>query len=175
MNSVTAGPSAGGEDPDGVDGHMVVMASHSAHPRALAMIFSLTAPTSSRFQPERPYYLREPSYGASGYYCGQSSEEVDGMAGGRTLRKRSRAVMAALALASGLALLPASPAAAHVHGITPLRCVGTADDGANQTDTTPASAANGGPISGLIPRDVGNAPLTVGDGGFDTPACPASP
>ena len=97
------------------------------------------------------------------------------MAGGRTLRKRSRAVMAALALASGLALLPASPAAAHVHGITPLRCVGTADDGANQTDTTPASAANGGPISGLIPRDVGNAPLTVGDGGLDTPACPASP
>jgi uncharacterized membrane protein len=97
------------------------------------------------------------------------------MAGDRTLRKRSRAVMAALALASGLALLPASPATAHVHGITPLRCVGTADDGANQTDATPASAANGGPISGLIPRDVGNAPLTVGDGGFDTPACPASP
>jgi uncharacterized membrane protein len=97
------------------------------------------------------------------------------MAGGRTLRKRSRAVMAALALASGLALLPASPTSAHVHGITPLRCVGTADDGANQTDATPASAANGGPISGLIPRDVGNAPLTVGDGGFDTPACPASP
>ena len=31
----------------------------------------------------------------------------------------------------------------------------------------------GGPIQGLIPRDVGNAPLTVGDGGFDTPACPA--
>ena len=97
------------------------------------------------------------------------------MAGGRTLRKRSRAVMVALALASGLALLPGSPAAAHVHGITPLRCVGIADDGANQTDATPASAANGGPISGLIPRDVGNAPLTVGDGGFDTPACPASP
>jgi uncharacterized membrane protein len=97
------------------------------------------------------------------------------MAGGRIPRKRSRAVMVALALAGGLALLPASPATAHVHGITPLRCVGTADDGANQTDATPASATNGGPISGLIPRDVGNAPLTVGDGGFDTPACPASP
>jgi hypothetical protein len=41
---------------------------------------------------------------------------------------------------------------AHVHGITPLRCVGIADDGANRTDTTPASAANGGPISGLIQR-----------------------
>jgi hypothetical protein len=54
-----------------------------------------------------------------------------------------------------------------------LRCVGAADDGANQTDGTPASAVNGGPISGLIPRDVGQAPLTIGDGGFDTPACPA--
>jgi hypothetical protein len=93
------------------------------------------------------------------------------MANGKTPRHRSRTVLVALAVAGGIALL----AAAHVHGITPLRCVGTANDGANQTDTTPASAANGGPISGLIPRDVGNAPLTVGDGGFDTPACPASP
>ena len=90
------------------------------------------------------------------------------MANGKTPRHRSRTVLVALAVAGGIALLPASPAAAHVHGITPLRCVGTADDGANQTDMTPASAANGGPISGLIPRDVGNAPLTVGDGGFDT-------
>ena len=97
------------------------------------------------------------------------------MVGGRTSGRRSRAVLVALAIASGIALLPASPATAHVHGITPLRCVGVADDGANRTDTTPASAANGGPISGLMPRDVGNAPLTVGDGGFDTPACPANP
>ncbi|HET9671414.1 MAG TPA: hypothetical protein VFQ40_01025 [Actinomycetota bacterium] len=73
----------------------------------------------------------------------------------------------------GVTLLSAAPATAHVHGITPLRCVGVADDGANATDDTPASTANGGPIGGLIPRDVGNAPLTVGDGGFDTPACPA--
>jgi hypothetical protein len=79
----------------------------------------------------------------------------------------------ALAVVSGMALLPAAPATAHVHGITPLRCVGTVDDGANRTDTTPASASTGGPISGLIPRDVGRAPLTVGDAGFDTPACPA--
>ena len=97
------------------------------------------------------------------------------MAGRRSARRRSRALIVALAAVSGLALVPAGPAAAHVHGITPLRCVGTADDGANQTDTTPASAASGGPISGLIPRDVGNAPLTIGDGGFDTPACPATP
>ena len=97
------------------------------------------------------------------------------MTGGGISRGRLRVVLVVLAVAGAVALLPASPAVAHVHGITPLRCVGTANDGANQTDTTPASAANGGPISGLIPRDVGNAPLTVGDGGFDTPACPASP
>jgi hypothetical protein len=66
------------------------------------------------------------------------------VADGRTPRRRSRAVLVALTVASGIALPPASPAAAHVHGITPLRCVGTANDGANQTDTTPASAANGG-------------------------------
>jgi hypothetical protein len=97
------------------------------------------------------------------------------MVGGRASRRRFRAVIVGFAVAGGIALLPASPAMAHVHGITPLRCVGIADDGANRTDTTQASAANGGPISGLIPSDVGNAPLTVGDGGFDTPACPASP
>lgn len=90
-------------------------------------------------------------------------------------RRRSGRVIAAVAIVSGMALLPAAPATAHVHGITPLRCLGIANDGANQTDMTPASAVNGGPISGLIPRDVGNAPLTIGDGGFDTPACPASP
>jgi hypothetical protein len=91
------------------------------------------------------------------------------------LRTRPRASIAALVVAGGMTLVSAVPAAAHVHGITPLRCVGIVDDGANRTDMTPASAAMGGPIFGLIPRDVGNAPLTVGDGGFDTPACPASP
>jgi hypothetical protein len=97
------------------------------------------------------------------------------MASESSARRRSRAAIVALAVAGGMTLLPAGPAAAHVHGITPLRCVGTADDGANRTDATPASAANGGPISGLVPRDVGNAPLRIGDGGFDTPACPATP
>ena len=90
-------------------------------------------------------------------------------------RRRSKTMLVALTVVGGTALLPAAAAPAHVHGITPLRCVGVLDDGANQTDMTPASAASGGPISGLIPRDVGNAPLTVGDGGFDTPACPATP
>lgn len=79
-----------------------------------------------------------------------------------------------LVLAGSLVATTAGTALGHVHGITPLRCVGNAMDGANGTNDTPAAAANGGPIRGLIPRDVGNAPLTVGDGGFDTPACPAS-
>lgn len=67
-----------------------------------------------------------------------------------------------------LVFAAAPVASAHVHGITPLGCegVGSANDGGNGTNDTPAAAVNGGPISGLIPRDVGNAPLTVGDGGF---------
>jgi hypothetical protein len=84
-----------------------------------------------------------------------------------------RRFLASLGLAAILTATMGGVASAHVHGITPLRCVGVADDGANRTDTTPASSTFGGPIHGLIPRDVGQAPLTVGDGGFDTPACPA--
>jgi hypothetical protein len=85
---------------------------------------------------------------------------------------RSRRLLIVSAIAS-LTLIPAGPAAAHVHGITPLRCVGVTDDGANATDDTPAAAENGGPISGLIPSSVGKSDLGFGDGGFDTPACPA--
>jgi hypothetical protein len=85
-----------------------------------------------------------------------------------------RRLILSLGLASTLLLTGAASALGHVHGITPLRCVGVADDGANRVDDTPASVAAGGPVGGLIPRDVGSAPLTVGDGGFDTPACPAS-
>jgi hypothetical protein len=77
-------------------------------------------------------------------------------------------LLVALALAAGL-VFPAT-GSAHVHGITPLLGLSCDVDntvtGANQTDSTPAGAANGGPISGLIPSTVGNAPLTVGDGGF---------
>jgi len=66
---------------------------------------------------------------------------------------------------------------AHVHGITPLLKLSCKVDntitGANRADDGPAGAA-GDPITGLIPRDLGNAPLTVGDGGFDAPVevCP---
>jgi hypothetical protein len=74
-------------------------------------------------------------------------------------------------LAATLLVTAVGSAFAHVHGITPLRCVGVALDGANRTNTTPAARPDG-PVGGLIPRDVGQAPLTGGDGGFDTPACP---
>jgi hypothetical protein len=77
-------------------------------------------------------------------------------------------LLVGFALAAGL-VFPAT-GSAHVHGITPLLGLSCDVDntvtGANQTDSTPAGAANGGPISGLIPSTVGNAPLTVGDGGF---------
>ncbi len=86
-----------------------------------------------------------------------------------------RRIIASLLLGSALAIATVGGALGHVHGITPLRCVGVQDDGANAVNDTPAFATNGGPISGLIPRDVGRAPLTVGDGGFDTPACPVAP
>jgi len=86
---------------------------------------------------------------------------------------RKRRLLLSLTLSLTLGPTMVGSEFAHVHGITPLRCVGVADDGANRTDSTPASTANGGPVGGLTPRDVGNAPLTGGDGGFDTPACPA--
>jgi hypothetical protein len=85
---------------------------------------------------------------------------------------RSKRLLLVMGIA-GLTLFPAGPAVAHVHGITPLRCVGVDDDGANATDETPAALANGGPIAGLIPSTVGASDLGIGDGGFDTPACPA--
>jgi hypothetical protein len=83
-----------------------------------------------------------------------------------------RRMIASMAVAASLTLLSVASALGHVHGITPLRCVAPENAGANQTDSTPAALDNGGPIFGLIPRDVGNAPLTVGDGGRSTPACP---
>ena len=79
---------------------------------------------------------------------------------------KRRFVVSAAAALFGLALF-GGVASAHVHGITPLRdiTVDNANSGALATNDTPAAAANGGPITGLIPRDTGNAPLTAGDGG----------
>ncbi len=92
-------------------------------------------------------------------------------------RKRIKGLIVALVVVGGVALIPASSATAHVHGITPLGCSALpAPDnaGANQTDNTPAAAANGGPIptNALIPRDLGHSPLEPGDGGSGrTPFC----
>lgn len=72
-----------------------------------------------------------------------------------------------LVLVVGLAV-PAGSARAHVHGITPLLTLAN-QCGVTSLENTGANRAQGGPITGLIPRDVGNAPLTVGDGGFSAP------
>ncbi|MGH8934868.1 MAG: hypothetical protein ACRDXD_01125 [Acidimicrobiia bacterium] len=85
-----------------------------------------------------------------------------------------------LALIALLVVGVAAPAWGHVHGITPLvdlDCTGVDNTvtGANQTNNTPAASSEGGPITGLIPRDVGNAPLAPGDGGrtaVGTTVCP---
>ena len=70
-----------------------------------------------------------------------------------------------------LAVVPATAASAHVHGITPLRCTpAPANAGANQTDETPASAANGGPVAGVIPITAGGAVVLFGEG-FDAAVC----
>ncbi|MDA1280789.1 MAG: hypothetical protein O3B95_12270 [Chloroflexi bacterium] len=74
-----------------------------------------------------------------------------------------------LAISGGLfaVMMLGGVASAHVHGITPLIdiSVENANAGGNGTNGTPADDANGGPITGLIPRDTGNSPLTSGDGG----------
>jgi hypothetical protein len=62
----------------------------------------------------------------------------------------------------------AAPAGAHVHGITPLLTLAN-ECGVTSLANTGANRAQGDPITGLIPRDVGNAPLTGGDGGFSAP------
>lgn len=70
-----------------------------------------------------------------------------------------------------LAVTPAVAASAHVHLITPLRCTpAPANAGANQTDQTPASASQGGPISGVIPFAMGGNVTLQGEG-FDAAVC----
>lgn len=76
-----------------------------------------------------------------------------------------------VSIVAALLVVGLAPAAfGHVHGITPLLELDCKVDntitGGNRADDGPAGAVNGGPITGLIPRDLGNAPLTVGDGGF---------
>ena len=81
------------------------------------------------------------------------------------MRKFLMMLAAAVLLAVGFA----APASAHVHGITPLHCLTTANLNAGAVRAFEVSGAFEG--VGLIPSDLGNAPLTVGDGGFDAAAC----
>jgi hypothetical protein len=75
-----------------------------------------------------------------------------------------------------LTLALAGSTLGHVHGITPLPC--TTNDNPNSggtgTNDTPAAAANGGPISGVIPFGTGNAEagnLDSGEGGRNSALC----
>ena len=56
-----------------------------------------------------------------------------------------RRLVIAIAVTGLLSLASLGTTLGHVHGITPLRCVGVADDGANAVDGTPAATGNGGP------------------------------
>lgn len=82
-----------------------------------------------------------------------------------------RVVAGTLLSVAAVVLVPATGASAHVHGVTPLRCTpAPANAGANQTNATPASASNGGPIAGVIPITMGgNVPLF--GGGFEAAVC----
>ena len=78
-----------------------------------------------------------------------------------------RKLVVALVISVLLALGLVAPSAAHVHGITPLSCLSNenANSGGNRADDVSPV------ITGLIPRDVGNAPLEPGDGGRDAAPC----
>jgi hypothetical protein len=81
-----------------------------------------------------------------------------------------------ISLLAGLMLTLASLGSAlgHVHGITPLGCVTTANPlaGGNGTNGTRADDDLGGPIFGVIPISLGNAPLVSGvDGGRHSALC----
>ena len=80
----------------------------------------------------------------------------------RLLLALTVAVLSTLALAAG-------SASAHVHGITPLVTLANVCGVTAGIAQTGANAAQGAPITGLLPRDVGNAPLEPGDGGRTAP------
>ena len=79
-----------------------------------------------------------------------------------------RRLCLATLLAAAIATSAAAPASAHVHGITPLLTLAN-ECGVTDVANTGANRAQGSPITGLIPKDVGQAPITVGDGGFSAP------
>jgi hypothetical protein len=69
----------------------------------------------------------------------------------------TRAIAVTALTAATLVAIPAGTASAHVHGINPLSCIQTdsPNSGGLRTNTTPAAAANGGPISMVIPIAMG--------------------
>jgi hypothetical protein len=86
----------------------------------------------------------------------------------RRSEMKARRIASLAALAAAAVTVAAPPAFGHVHGITPLLTLAN-ECGVTSLANTGANRAQGAPITGLIPRDVGNAPLTVGDGGFNAP------
>ena len=85
-----------------------------------------------------------------------------------------RRFIISLLAALALALASFGSALGHVHGITPLPCLSTdnANSGGLGTNDTAADIDNGGPITGVIPINVGNAPLVSGvDGGRHAGVC----
>jgi hypothetical protein len=102
---------------------------------------------------------------------GSSVVGVESVRGKGTIMRGFYRLVVAIGFAGALTAIPATAASAHVHGITPLRCTpAPANAGANQTDETPASAANGGPISGVIPITMGGNVTLFGEG-FDAAVC----
>jgi hypothetical protein len=83
---------------------------------------------------------------------------------GKSMR---RITMISAVVTTAAAIAP-SAASAHVHGIAPLLTLAN-ECGVTSLQNTGANRAQGGPITGLIPQDVGQSPLTVGDGGFTAP------
>jgi hypothetical protein len=74
----------------------------------------------------------------------------------------------AVVVVLGVTFALPTAAAGHVHGITPLNRLADLC-GVTTKANTGANRAQGSPIAGLIPRDVGEAPLTNGDGGRTAP------
>ena len=81
---------------------------------------------------------------------------------------KPRRIVLALLLTMALGLGPAGVASAHVHGITPLLKLAN-ECGVTDLANTGANRSQSAVITGLIPRDVGHAPIDVGDGGFSAP------
>lgn len=88
--------------------------------------------------------------------------------------RRVAVVLVLMLVLGAFMIVGAVPASAHVHGLTPLSTLAN-DCGVTTLSNTGANRAQGSPITGLIPRDVGNAPLTGGDGGRFAPVGCASP